>query len=140
MGVTLPDDEQEIRKGIKEIKKKFRGKGIFFQLGLRNPIVSFENSEMRSEEFKEDMKGMREYLEKSLCRRYGLHPAFRENMPTASIIYDVTKFDDDLRKEMNESCRKRIKKAFGEGMEYHIIAKEQYEEFFVKRQKTAETK
>ncbi|MEI7558552.1 MAG: hypothetical protein WCJ45_07305 [bacterium] len=140
MGVELPHDEQEIHQGIKEIRKKFRGKGIFFQLGLRNPIVSFENSEMKSEDFRQDSKDIREHLQRFLYKKYGMYTAFRENMPTASIIYDVTKSDDDLRKDMNESCRKRIKKALGEGMDYRIIVKEQYEEFFAKRQKTAETK
>ena len=61
-------------------------------------------------------------------------------MPTASIIYDTTKSDEELLKDMNESCRKRIKKAVAGGMQYRIIDKKDYELFFAKRQKTADAK
>jgi hypothetical protein len=41
---------------------------------------------------------------------------------------------------MNESCRKRIKKAIAGGIEYRIVDKKDYELFFAKRQKTADAK
>lgn len=61
-------------------------------------------------------------------------------MPTASITYDTQKSDEELLKDMNNSCRKRTKKAIAGGMEYRIIDKKEYEMFFAKRQKTADTK
>jgi hypothetical protein len=66
---------------------------------------------LKCDEFKEDMKEFRIGLQKVLQIDYKLMPAFRENMPTAGIIYDTTKSDEELLKDMNESCRKRIKKA-----------------------------
>jgi len=50
-------------------------------------------------------------LQNVFNKNYGIIPAFRENMTTAAIIYDVTKSDEALLKDMNESCRKRVKKA-----------------------------
>jgi len=50
-------------------------------------------------------------LQKILNQNYGLQTAFRENMPNADIVYDVTKSDEEFLKDMNESCRKRVKKA-----------------------------
>ncbi|MEI6118299.1 MAG: hypothetical protein WCP92_03495 [bacterium] len=41
---------------------------------------------------------------------------------------------------MNESCRKRIKKSIAGGMQYRIVDKKDYEKFFAKRQKTADSK
>jgi hypothetical protein len=32
-------------------------------------------------------------------------------MPQANIIYDITKHDEDLIKEMNSGCKERVKKA-----------------------------
>ena len=61
-------------------------------------------------------------------------------MPTAGIVYDTKKSDEELFKDMNESCRKRTKKAISQGLEYRIIEPEEYEIFFTKRQKTADTK
>lgn len=140
MGVELPDDKEYVQKELSALKKKFSKKCFFFQLGIINEMISFENSMQRCEGFKEDMKEVRLGLQKCLYSDYGLRTAFRENMPTAWIVYDTTKSDEELLKDMNESCRKRTKKAISWGMEYRILDKESHEEFFAKRQKTADMK
>ena len=61
-------------------------------------------------------------------------------MPTAAIIYDTTKSDEALLKDMNDSCKKRVKKAIAGGMEFRIIEQKYHQEFFIKWQKTAEAK
>jgi len=61
-------------------------------------------------------------------------------MPMAAITYDTTKSDEALLHDMNESCRKRVKKAIAGGMQYRIVDKQDYESFFAKWQKTAGTK
>jgi len=61
-------------------------------------------------------------------------------MPTAGITYDTTKSDEELLHDMNESCRKRVKKSMAAGLEYQIIGEHQYAEFFIKWQQTADTK
>jgi lipid II:glycine glycyltransferase (peptidoglycan interpeptide bridge formation enzyme) len=140
MGVELPSDTKYVRSEIAKIKKQFRKKCFFFQWGITNEIVSFENSLQKSEEFREDMKAVRIGLTTILHNDYGFKSAFRENMPQAGIVYDVTKSDEELLKDMNESCRKRIKKSIARGMEYAIIEEKDYETFFAKRQKTADAK
>ncbi|MFA6256439.1 MAG: GNAT family N-acetyltransferase [Candidatus Absconditabacterales bacterium] len=140
MGVQLPDDEKYVQKELANLRKKFRNKGIFLQLGIINEIVSFENITNKCEEFRQDMRDFRIGLQKILYSNFSLKIAFRENMPTAGIIYDVTKSDEELLKDMNESCRKRTKKAIAGGMQYRIIDKNNHEEFFAKRQETADAK
>lgn len=109
-------------------------------MGITNEIISFENSSQKSDEFKQDMKEFRLGIQKILNADYKILPAFRENMPTAGIIYETNKSDEDLLKDMNESCRKRTKKAIAQGLEYRIIEQKEYEIFFAKRQKTADAK
>ncbi len=140
MGVELPSDKKYVRDEIANLKKKFRGKCFFFQLGIINEIISFENSHQKCDECKEDMKAFRLGLQKVLQLDYGVVPAFRENMPTASIVYATTKSDDELLKDMNDSCRKRVKKAIAGGMQYRIIDTKDYQTFFAKWQKTANIK
>ena len=140
MGIELPDDKEYAKKELTKLRKKFRKKCFFFQLGIINDIITFENSSQKCKEFKEDMKTFRLGLQKVLNIDYSIIPAFRENMPTAGIIYDTTKSDEDLLKDMNESCRKRTKKSIAGGMEYHIVDKKDSEIFFTKRQKTADSK
>jgi len=140
MGIELPADKEYVQKELSKLRKRFRGKWIFFQLGIINEIISFENRMLKCDEFKEDMKVFRLELQNVLQLDYSIVPAFRENMPTAWITYDTTKADEALLKDMNESCRKRIKKAIAWGMQYHIVDKKDYELFFAKRQKTADAK
>ena len=140
MGIELPEDEKYIKKEIAHLKKTFRKKCFFLQLWIINEITHFQNSMKRCPEFDQDMHDFRLWLQKILHRNYSITPAFRENMPTASITYDTIKSDEELLHDMNDSCRKRTKKAIAGGMEYRIIDKKDYETFFAKRQKTADAK
>jgi len=140
MGVELPDDKDYVRREIKKIKKEYAWEGILFQLWIVNEMVSFENNQNKCEEFKEDMKAVRIGLQTCLHKDYGFKKAFRENMPTAWIVYDVTKSDEELLQDMNESCRKRVKKSIAGGLQYGVLSSDQYEEFFVKWQATANVK
>jgi lipid II:glycine glycyltransferase (peptidoglycan interpeptide bridge formation enzyme) len=49
----------------------------------------------------------------------------------------VTKSDEDLLKDMNESCRKRVKKSIEKWLEFRVVDQSQHEVFFAKRQETA---
>ncbi len=140
MGVTLPDDQACIQKELAKLRKSFRKKWIFLQLGIVNEIVCFQNSMKRCSEFNQDMHDFRLGVQKILHNNCGLQTAFRENMPTASIVYDTTKTDEELLKDMDESCRKRVKKAIAWGMEFRIIDRHFTAEFFEKRQLTAGAK
>lgn len=81
------------------------------QLGVINEIVRFENAQHIAPEFAHDMKAIRLGLRNDICHKYDLKSSFRENMPQAGIIYDVTKSDETLLKDMNDSCRKRVRRS-----------------------------
>lgn len=140
MGVELPSDKEYVRSEIARIKKEFRKKWMFFQLGIVNEIISFENVSHRSEEFKEDMMHMRNNLQTFLCENYGFRVAFRENMPNSDIIIDVSKPDEQLIEEMNSGSRQRIRKAIGKQIEFGMAAPDQYPLFYKKRVETSGVK
>ncbi len=137
MGVELPVDKKYVYSELLKLKKHFKGKGIFFQLGLVNEIISFENVSHRSEEFKEDMMQMRLNLQEFLCSNYGFEVAFRENMPNSDIIIDVSKPDEQLLNEMNSWSRQRIKKALSKEIKFWMASPDQYELFYKKRVETS---
>lgn len=140
MGIELPDDQAYVQKELAKLRKSFRKKWMFMQLWIINEIVHFDNSMKKCPEFDQDMHDFRIGLQQTLHHNYSMQTAFRENMPTASIVYDTTKSDEELFKDMNDSCKKRVKKAIAGGMEFRIIDKKDYEVFFDKWQKTADEK
>jgi len=137
--VQLPDDEELVKKELEHAKKKLQAESgdIFLQLWIVNEIVRFENAHNIAPEFAHDMRAVRLELRKNMEQKYQLKSSFRENMPQAGIIYNVTKSDEDLFKDMNESCRKRIKKAIVQWLEFRELGQHQHETFFAKWQETA---
>ncbi len=125
-------NKQEVLEEIQHIKHSFKNKwnNAFFQLGLVNEMISFDNVSHRSEEFKADMKQMRLNLQKFIGETYGVKTAFRENMPQSDIIIDLSKTDEQLLSEMNSGCKQRIKKATGKGLEFHVASPDQYDSFY----------
>jgi len=53
-------------------------------------------------------------------------------MPQANIVYDITKSDEDLIKEMNSGCKERVKKAIKKGIEFGVASPDQYDLFYQK--------
>lgn len=132
MGVELPDDSVYVMEEIQRLKKELGvdWKNIFLQLGVVNEMVSFENVSHRSQTFKDDMKQMRLNIRKYLCDLYDLKVSFRENMPQSNIVYDITKSDEQLMKEMNSGCKERVKKAIKNNIIFSVATPDQYEDFF----------
>ena len=132
MGVELPTDKNYVQSELNKLRKHFKGKGIFFQLGFVNEMISFENASHKSEDFKEDMLQMRHHLQEFLCQNYWLEVAFRENMPNSNIIIDLSKPDDQLIMEMNASARQRVRKGINKKLEFGMAGPDQYQAFYDK--------
>jgi len=134
MWIDLPTDKDYVRKELANLKKKYsKEKGVIFvQLCLLNEIIRFENVWIRTGNFSEDMKNMRLSIRKQMFDNYWLEVAFRENMPQANIIYDITKSDEELISEMNSGCKERIKKAIKKWIEFGVASPDQYELFYDK--------
>ena len=134
MWVELPSDKEYVKSELQRIKNIYQKEKwiIFIQLCLLNEIIRFENCWQRDENFVTDMRQMRLNIRQEITQAYGLEVSFRENMPQANIIYDITKSDEDLIKEMNSWCKERIKKAMKKWIEFGIATPDQYDIFYKK--------
>lgn len=137
--VELPQDQHVIVNELKYLKQKFKSQyaNIFFQMGVVNEIVKYANSSRTCPDFAHEMREARLDLRKFFKNTFSLQTSFRENMPQSGILYDVTQSDENLLKQMNESCRKRIKKAQADWLEFSELSPDQYENFYLKWQATA---
>jgi len=134
MWVVLPTDKEYVRSELQKLQEKYKKEKwvIFVQLCLLNEIIRFENVWVRSDSFLNDMKEMRLQVRQQMKDLYWLETAFRENMPQANIVYDITKSDEDLIKEMNSGCKERVKKAIKKGIEFGVASPDQYDLFYQK--------
>ena len=142
MGVELPEDKEYIKKELLKLKKKYEKEKwiIFIQLCFLNEIIRFENCGPRDENFVENIKEMRLNIRHQIQSDYWLELAFRENMPQANIVYDITKTDEELMKEMNSWCKERVKKAIKKWIEFWIASPDQYDLFYERRKEVSWTK
>lgn len=134
MWVELPSDKNYVKSELKRLKEKYINEKwvIFIQLCFLNEIIRFENCGQRDEKFVDDMRTMRLNLRKEITHDFGLQVAFRENMPQANIVYDITKSDEELMKDMNSGCKERIKKAIKKWVDFGIATPDQYDLFYEK--------
>ena len=142
IGVEMPDNWDEVRKGLKKLKKEFGGKrgNIFFQLGFVNEITSFDNARAREQNIVGKVKSMRLHTRNLIHKETPLKLAFKENMPQTTIMINLSKNDDQLLKEMNNGCANRVKKAIKKGIKVRLWDHDDYDTFFKKRQVTANGK
>ena len=135
MWVEFPTDKDYVKSELKKLQKKYKKeKGVIFvQLCLLNEIIRFENVGVRSDNFLNDMRDMRLQIRKQMQETYWLETAFRENMPQANIVYDITKSDEELMSEMNSGCKERVKKAMKKWIEFGVASPDQYDLFYQKR-------
>lgn len=132
MWVELPEDKEYVKSELNKLKQKYENETwvIFVQLCFLNEFIRFENCWQRDENFVDNIREMRLNIRKQIQNDYWLELAFRENMPQANIVYDITKSDEELMKEMNSGCKERVKKAMKKWIEFGIASPDQYDLFY----------
>ncbi len=110
---------------------------ICFQRGIVNEILRFYNVSHRSEDFSRGMRETRLQIQHRLQNETWLVPSFRENMPLATVLIDVTKTDAELLQDMNSGAKSHVRKSQNHNMSFHIAEPSDYERFYEERSKIA---
>lgn len=142
LGINIPEDKEAIQKEISKIQNQFwkKNKNIFFQRWITNEIVSFDIKDFVCQEFANDLREGRCFLRTLMKKKYSLLHAFRENMPESWIVYDLSKTDEELLREMNKASNLRTKKGIKQDIWFGEAEENEFEEFYKKRWKTADKK
>ncbi|MDD3262904.1 MAG: peptidoglycan bridge formation glycyltransferase FemA/FemB family protein [Candidatus Absconditabacteria bacterium] len=138
LGIELPKDHKEISKAIQEIKSKFghHWTDIFFQRGITSTIQTFNVKDINNE-LSNSLRDTRLSLRSRMREDYHLIHSFRENLPESGIVYDLSKTDEELIKDMNKASSLRTKKAIKNDIGFRAITEAEYDKFYHKRQQTA---
>lgn len=143
LGVEIPfHNPQRINQEIQKIHKDFNTsrRHLFFQRGITNEIVRFDNISNRSNTFGEGVKNTRLNINEQFKTNHNLIPSFRENMPLATVVIDTTKSDQDLLWEMNSGAKDHIRKASKKWLEFRKAIPQDYLTFYEERSKIASMK
>ncbi len=140
LGVELPTNNTlRIQEQVNKIYHDYKGErsNISFQLGIVNEMLRFYNYSHRSDSFAQGMRDMRIELQQKITRETGLVQSFRENMPLATIVIDVTKSNDELLGEMNSWAKSHVRKSLNHNMVFRTAEVADYENFYNERMKIA---
>lgn len=133
LGVELPSNNiDRVREQVAQVYYDYHTsrENIFMQRGVVNEIIRFYNIAHRSPSFAPGMQQTRQRIEQWLREETGLVPSFRENMPLANIIIDISKDDNALLKEMNSGCKDRVRKAIHNDITFRTADKSEYDHFY----------
>ncbi len=138
LGIDLPKDHKEIKEAIQKIKSEFwhHWTDIFFQRGVTTPIQTFDVKDI-DDELASSLRDTRLSLRNNMKEEYHLIHSFRENLPESGIVYDLSKTDEELIKDMNKASSLRTKKAIKNNIGFRAIEASEYDKFYDKRQQTA---
>lgn len=103
---------------------------IFFQLWFIDILQKFHPKKIRDEEFVNWLISQRKEKEKIIKEKLKLVPSFRENMPMATIIYDLTKSEKELWDDMSKSSRSHINKAQNRWLQFSLAKEGDWEKFY----------
>jgi len=116
-------------------------KNIMVQIWFVDNIMSFDISELDKKWFSETVKKQRENINKIVLNNFDLYPSFRENMPLATVAFNISKWIDELWSDMTKSARNHIKKAQKNWLYFELAnSSKDWEEFYDIWKQTADTK
>ncbi len=120
------------KKEIEKVKRDYKHNywDIFFQFGFIDDLASFKIKELKDKKFVEDIKNRRKSREEIMKQEYWLLKSFRENMPLATIVVDLTGWEETIWTNMTKSARNHIKKATWHWLYFEFAKDEDWERFY----------
>lgn len=102
---------------------------IFFQLWFINNIKSWNFFYYFSKEYIEDVKSKRADISKNIIWNW-FEKSFRENMPEATVYFDLNDWIDNIYKWFSKSSRNHINKWIKKWLYFIEANWEEYEKFY----------
>ena len=114
-GFSLPTWEQytqEFHEVLTQLKRDY-GKGfgdLFFQLGIVNVFDSRPTSQVKTPETRTALLTQRHAIEQNFKTWYDLVPSWREHMPQATIVLDLTQTHAQRTQDLSDSGKRYLNK------------------------------
>ena len=133
LGVQLPSNNMPwVADQVAKVYRDYSWlwSNISFQRWIVNEILRFHNVSHRSLDFARGMRQTRHQIEQRVQHETGLIPSFRENMPLATIMIDVSKSDEELLSEMNSWAKSHVRKSLNHNMIFRVAEPKDYDRFY----------
>ena len=117
----------EMLQAVRSHLKKTFPDGIFFQLGIIDPLALFAlGADIDPLAIKNQREGIASDMQK-----IGYHKSFRENMPLATVYYDLEQ--DDITANRSKSAKAHLRKGQRAEFEFGTVQPGEEEEFYQAR-------
>ncbi len=123
---------------IENLKKDYRWFwNILFQIWFVDKIVSWDTRKFNDERIIFSVKDKVDRFISSKIKSYGMIKALRENMPSSTVIIDLTISKEDLYKNMIWSARNHYNKAKRKWLYFKLAENREWKQFYDLWKKTS---
>lgn len=125
-------DFEYINQELSKLKRDFNVKfwDIFFQLWFNDLIYENDINNLKEWDILKSIRKIREQEEKFMHSKFWLRKSFRENMPLASIVYDLTIDKDNIYSQMSKSAHQHIKKWVSKWLYFELACEKDRYDFY----------
>lgn len=102
---------------------------IFFQFGSTDVLDTTITSKLKNTDILMKITQKKTYQTSQLRERYNLQPSWREHMPNATIILDLTKTLPDLKTDFSSSGKRYFNKAKKQGFDFVVATEKERGKF-----------
>lgn len=124
----LAKDKKSVQEQVSHIKRDFKKSrwDIFFQLGNISEFGRWKTDMIKSDdELLVTISQSKKHLNDLMRKEYNLVPSWREHMPDATIVLNLSTDIFGLRKWYSRSCKRYINKAKKQDLTFQHATKEQ---------------
>lgn len=132
LGIEIGDQHAQLKKDIERIKQTYLSDkhALLFQLGIIDPFDGFPCKINKNETVLKAIRMKRTITQEEMKELFDLEVGFKENLPNSTIMIDLQKNEDDLRKDVTSNCRQAIKKATRHHLSFCEATPEERDNFY----------
>ena len=103
---------------------------MFFQCGIVDILSKNKTKRLKDSKVIEEIKKRRIYQRSNMRERYDMKPSFREHMPDATLVLDLTLSAIEMKQEFSKSCKRFLNKAKKAELSFARATEKEWKDFW----------
>jgi len=103
---------------------------MFFQCGIVDILSKNKTKRLKDPKVIEELQKRRIYQRSNMRERYDMKPSFREHMPDATLVLDLTLNAMEMKQEFSKSCKRFLNKAKKAELSFALATEKEWKDFW----------